>query len=145
MSAIADSDRGPDEGATGAPAVPHTVPASSASAAGKVAEEAALAMSDQVPHEGLEAQIEAMRKEQQALRDHKKRLHKDLRNAVRKKQRLVTRARRLTDKDLVAVLMMRKNQRETRAHSVEGDDGVGARRPSVDEDAARGARGSASA
>ena len=40
-----------------------------------------------------------------------KRLRKDLRNAERKRKRIKERARQLTDEDLVAVLMMRKEHR----------------------------------
>ena len=82
-------------------------------------------MNSVLPKDPLGAQIEALRKEQQELKDQKKRLQKDLRNAERKKKRLSERARRLTDKDLVAVLMMRKNQREARGgQPVEGDAGA---------------------
>ena len=50
---------------------------------------------------------------------------KDLRNAERKKRRLSERARKLSDKDLVAVLMMRKNQREGRGgQEVEAEAGA---------------------
>ena len=80
-------------------------------------------MNNVLPKDPLGAQIEALKKEQQEMKDKKKRLQKDLRNAVRKKKRLSDRARRLSDKDLVAVLMMRKNQREARGgQPVEGEE-----------------------
>ena len=130
MAAIAGQR--PDEAAAGAAAVPDMVPA--ASAAGGDAEKAAL----DVNEVGLGAQIEALRKQQQAMQDQKKRLAKDLRNAVRKRKRLSERARKLSDKDLVAVLMMRKDQRDNaRGHVLASDTNVGASRPMVEEVAAR--------
>ena len=82
-------------------------------------------MNNVLPKDPLGAQIEALRKEQQEMKEHRKRLQKDLRNAQRKKSRLSQRARKLTDKDLVAVLMMRKNQREERGgQAVKDDAGV---------------------
>ena len=87
---------------------------SSSSAAGNVIFEVAESMNNALPKDPLCAQIEALRKEQQDIKEKKKRLQKDLRNAERKKRRLSERARRLSDKDLVAVLMMRKNQRDAR-------------------------------
>ena len=131
MSAAADSARRPDEGAAGTAAVPHMVPASSDSVAGRVAEETAHDVSEELlPKDALGTQIEALRKQQQALKEHKKRIQKDLKNAVRKKKRLCERARKLTDKDLLAVLMMRKTQREGRGQALAHDDGMGASRPS---------------
>ena len=118
-----------DEDATGAAVVPHMVPASSASPAGRVAEETP-SIAAELPKETLGAQIDALRKEQQTLKDQKKKLHKELRNAVRKKKRLCDRARKLTDKDLVAVLMLRKHQQETRGQALEGDKQAG--HPSVE-------------
>lgn len=127
----------PDEGATGAAAVPHVLSASSAIPTGGAAQEIALDMSpgEEVPKDALGAQIEALRKEQQTLKDQKKKLQKDLRNAVRKKKRLCDRARKLSDKDLIAVLMLRKNQRQARVQVSAGDDSVGASRPDVASDA----------
>ena len=82
-------------------------------------------MNNVLPKDPLGAQIEALRKEQQEMKEQRKRLQKDLRNAERKKRRLSQRARKLTDKDLVAVLMMRKNQREERGgQAVKDDAGV---------------------
>ena len=82
-------------------------------------------MNNILPKDPLGAQIEALRKEQQDMKDKKKRLRKNLRNAERKKRRLTERARRLSDKDLVAVLMMRKNQREGRGgQEVEAEAGA---------------------
>ena len=61
----------------------------------------------------LRSQIEALRQEQHNLVSVKKRLLSELRDAQRKKKRLVHRARQLTDKDLMSVLMMRKEARGT--------------------------------
>ena len=57
-------------------------------------------------------QITKLREEQKRLRDQKKTITKSLRNAERKKKRLRTRARQLTDSDLVAVLRLRQDLRE---------------------------------
>ena len=60
---------------------------------------------------GLLDQIQKLRVEQQSLRSQKKQLAKDMKNAVKKKKRLQTRASLLTDVDLVEVLRMRKARR----------------------------------
>ena len=114
MSGVDNSAKRTDEGATGASFVPSMAASASSSAAGNVFLEVAQSMNNVLPKDPLGAQIEALKKEQQEMKDKKKRLQKDLRNAVRKKKRLSDRARRLSDKDLVAVLMMRKNQRDAR-------------------------------
>ena len=125
MSGVDNSAKRTDEGATGASFVPSMAASASSSAAGNVFLEVAQSMNNVLPKDPLGAQIEALKKEQQEMKDKKKRLQKDLRNAVRKKKRLSDRARRLSDKDLVAVLMMRKNQREARAgQPCEGDAGA---------------------
>ena len=76
---------------------------------------AAVALVAELPKDPLAAEIEALRKEQAELKAERKRLQLNLRNAQRKKARLGKRARQLSDNDLVAVLMMRKEQRATRA------------------------------
>ena len=125
MSGVDNSAKRTDEGATGASFVPSMAASASSSAAGNVFLEVAQSMNNVLPKDPLGAQIEALKKEQQEMKDKKKRLQQDLRNAVRKKKRLSDRARRLSDKDLVAVLMMRKNQREARGDKpVEGDAGA---------------------
>ena len=125
MSDVDNSAERTDEGATGASFVPSMAASASSSAAGNVIMDIAQSMNSVLPKDPLGAQIEALRKEQQDIKDKKKRLQKDLRNAERKKRRLSERARRLSDKDLVAVLMMRKNQREARGgQPVEGDTGA---------------------
>ena len=125
MSGVDNSAKRTDEGATGASFVPSMATSASSSAAGNVFLEVAQSMNNVLPKDPLGAQIEALKKEQQEMKDKKKRLQQDLRNAVRKKKRLSDRARRLSDKDLVAVLMMRKNQREARGgQPVEGDTGA---------------------
>ena len=122
MSGVDNSPERTDEGATGASFVPSMAASASSSAAGNVFLEVAQSMNNVLPKDPLGAQIEALKKEQQEMKDKKKRLQQDLRNAVRKKKRLSDRARRLSDKDLVAVLMMRKNQREARGgQAVQGD------------------------
>ena len=125
MSGVDNGAKRTDEGASGASFVPSMPANASSSTAGNVIVEVAQSMNNILPKDPLGAQIEALRKEQQDMKDQKKRLQKDLRNAERKKRRLTERARRLSDKDLVAVLMMRKNQREGRGgQEVEAEAGA---------------------
>ena len=67
-----------------------------------------------LPEDGLSASIQKLKKKQAELRLAKRDLAKDLRNAERRKKRLRSRARQLTDEDLVQVLMLRKQQRADR-------------------------------
>lgn len=71
-------------------------------------------ISSALPEDALSASIQKLKKKQAELRNQKKDLAKDLRNAERRKKRLRTRARQLTDEDLVQVLMLRKQQRADR-------------------------------
>ena len=57
-------------------------------------------------------QIAKLKTSQKRLREEKLSISKDLRNAERRKKRLRTRAKQLTDDDLVAVLRMRKDIRD---------------------------------
>ena len=124
MSGVDNSDERSDEGATSASFVPSMAASAASSAAANVMESFAQSMNTVLPKDPLGAQIEALRKERQDIQDKKKKLQKDLRNAERKKRRLTERARKLSDKDLVAVLMMRKNQREGRGgQEVEAEAG----------------------
>ena len=86
MSGVDDSVERTDEGATGASFVPSMAASASSSAAGNVIMDIAQSMNSVLPKDPLGAQIEALRKEQQELKDQKKRLQKDLRNAERKKK-----------------------------------------------------------
>ena len=52
--------------------------------------------------------IDDLKSEQQRLKDNKKRLAKELKNAQRRKRRLKGRARQLSNEDLLAVLLMRE-------------------------------------
>lgn len=65
-----------------------------------------------LPDDALSESIQKLKDQQKALRDEKVKLTKDLRNAERRKKRLRSRARQLTDEDLVQVLMFRKGQKE---------------------------------
>ena len=135
MSSDDDSAKRTEEGAKGASVVRSMAASAASSATGNVIFEVAQSMNNVLPKDPLGAQIEALRKEQQEMKEHRKRLQKDLRNAQRKKRRLSQRARKLTDKDLVAVLMMRKNQREGRGGQAVKDD-AGALRLAVEAAAA---------
>ncbi len=59
-------------------------------------------------HGGLLAQIDALKREQTEARRVRQKIARDLRNAQRRKRRLKTKARMLTNDDLVAVLLMRR-------------------------------------
>ena len=56
----------------------------------------------------LNADIANMRREQARVRGERKRLAKEMRNAQRRKKRLKTKARQLSNDDLLAVLLMRE-------------------------------------
>ena len=75
---------------------------------------AANTLSDALPEDALTASITRLKSRQAELRNQKRDLAKSLKNAERKKKRLRTRARQLTDEDLVQVLMLRKQQRVDR-------------------------------
>ena len=64
-------------------------------------------------------EIARLKAERQALRDQRKRLAKDLKNAERKRSRLKKRAKLLTDSDLVAVMMLRVAERKDDTLSAE--------------------------
>ena len=51
-----------------------------------------------------------MKREQQRMRDERKRAATELKNAQRRKRRLKTKARQLSNEDLLAVLMLRQEQ-----------------------------------
>ena len=76
----------------------------------------AMAVGDPLLH-----QIANLKAAQKRLRDEKKMISKNLRNAERRKKRLRVRAKQLTDDDLVAVLRMRQDLRE-RAAAGDGAD-----------------------
>ena len=56
----------------------------------------------------LTTAIGSLKEEQQRLKDQKKRLAKELKNAQRRKRRLKGKARQLSNEDLLAVLLMRE-------------------------------------
>ncbi len=62
-----------------------------------------------LPSNPLRAHIEEMKKEQLALRQKRKDLAKDVKNAKKRQSRLRKKARQMTDEDLVTVLLMRKD------------------------------------
>jgi len=67
------------------------------------------------PRKPLHQEIEELKKAQQAARDAKKKATKDLRNAVKKKQRVMKKARELTNADLVEVITLRQQAAAQRA------------------------------
>jgi len=60
-------------------------------------------------------QIEALKKEQAAIRAERKRVSNELRNMEKKRSRLKTRAKLLSDQDLLQVLQMRKQYKANKA------------------------------
>ena len=78
-----------------------------------------------LPHDPFRLSIAALKREQDRLRDEKKRVSKHMRNTKRRMSRLRGKARELSDEDLVAVLMMRKDAAEklkTRARKGKEED-----------------------
>jgi hypothetical protein len=67
-----------------------------------------------LPLDPIRTEIDRLRREQLQIRQDKKKLTSQIRNAQRRAQRLRGRARQLSDEDLVAVLMMRKNDAQVR-------------------------------
>ena len=65
-----------------------------------------------LPTDALTSSIQALKAKQKELRETKVKLAKDLRNQERRRKRLRTRARQLTDEDLLQVMMLRKSQQE---------------------------------
>ena len=57
-------------------------------------------------------QVERLKKEQFKIRLERKRISAELRNATKKRQRLKTRAKLLTDGDLLAVVQLRRDEKE---------------------------------
>ena len=108
---------------SGAPAIGPTTSPATFLAKGKEdvptpqrSEPTAGACSAIVPSPGVAStlvpEIARLKAERQALRDQRKRLAKDLKNAERKRSRLKKRAKLLTDSDLVAVMMLRVAERK---------------------------------
>ena len=57
----------------------------------------------------LHVQIDALKKQAAEMRTTKARVIKELKNAQKRKRRLQTKVRALSDQDLLAVLLMRKD------------------------------------
>ena len=72
MSGVDNSDERTDEGATGASFVPSMAASAASSAAANVMESFAQSVNTVLPKDPLGAQIEALRKEQQEMKDKKK-------------------------------------------------------------------------
>ena len=68
----------------------------------------------------LSTAIADMKREQHRMREERKRHAKELKNAQRRKRRLKTKARQLTNEDLLAVLLLRQEQ--TAGADTEADD-----------------------
>ena len=66
----------------------------------------------EVAANSITSQIDALRAEQAAIIQNRKRVKKELRNAERKRTRLKSHAKRLSDDDLVQVLRMREESRQ---------------------------------
>ncbi len=81
----------------------------SAATAVEVMSAARAAVVETLPQDPLQRSIEALKREQARLREQKKEVAKQVRNTRRRMQRLKGKAREMSDEDLVAVLMMRKD------------------------------------
>ena len=81
--------------------------------------DAAIAAAAQEEPSDLGATIQALQKEQKALKDKRKRLQTDLRNARKRKTRLSSRTRLLSDTDLMQILVMREANKK-KEEAVEG-------------------------
>ena len=66
--------------------------------------------------------IKALKEQQNNLKDERKRVSKVLRNEEKRRMRLRKRARQLSDGDLVALLKMRSDAKETGSATVEDPD-----------------------
>ena len=90
----------------------------------------------------LNPKILELKAAQAQMLEHRKRLKKDLRNAEHKRKRIKERARQLTDENLLAVLMICKEQRRDPtardSMSAASTTPTGSR-PSAEEDAATSA------
>ena len=67
---------------------------------------------ESTPSKSLNASIERLKLEQHRLKTTKKQSVKELRNAERKRKRLRGRTWQLTDKDLLSVMLMRKENKK---------------------------------
>ena len=74
----------------------------------------------------LSASIADMKKEQLRMREEKTRATAELKKAQRRKQRLKTKVRQLTNEDLLAVVMLRHEQDAASNQGEEGDSSGGA-------------------
>jgi hypothetical protein len=96
-----------------------------------------------LPSDPLALKVERLKVEQDVMRKERQRLASEIKNTMRKQSRLRKRARQMTDDDLVAVLMMRKDKRVEKAGDTArdaADDPKSAR-----SDGAPGSSGSSSA
>ena len=66
---------------------------------------------------GLLQQIQKLKAEQKAARERRKVVNKEIKNAERRQRRLKTRARQLTNDDLLEVVMLRGDARASTAQS----------------------------
>lgn len=79
-----------------------------------------------LPEDPMRESILELRRQQLRLRQEKMQLAKTIRNAKRRQQRLRGKAREMTDEDLVAVLMMRKDVANAKARRLENSASAGA-------------------
>ena len=72
----------------------------------------------------LVPEIARLKSEQTALREQRKKLAKDLKNAEKRRSRLKKRVKLLTDTDLVAVMMLRVAERKEVKEAAKPVEGV---------------------
>lgn len=92
---------------------------SSTSATNSVMNAAKKAVVETLPEDPMRASILALKQQQSRLREEKLQLAKQIRNTRKRQQRLKVKAREMSDEDLVAVLMMRKEAAAAKARQAE--------------------------
>ena len=69
-------------------------------------------------------EINALKEEQKAARDAKKKITKELRNAEKRRNRLKKRAKQLSDADLLAVMSLRVHEKTLLGKGAAGGDSI---------------------
>lgn len=96
---------------------------SSTSTTNSVMTAAKKAVVETLPEDPMRASILALKQQQARLREEKLQLAKQIRNTRKRQQRLKVKAREMSDEDLVAVLMMRKEAAAAKARQSETSAG----------------------
>ena len=115
-AAAAASDSVPAEreaiASSGPPVEPTAAGAAAASSSGEVTAETP---KQQAAIFNIHAEVDRLQKEQAELKKERKRVASALKNAQRKKQRLKSRAKQLSDEELLAVIQLRRDEKSKKA------------------------------